>query len=115
MSSWCYLPAPDAPFDTVCFHAEQAAEKYLKALLTFLGVPFGKTHDLPELLLLLPDDSSISVAVGDLSGLADAAVAARYPDDLSEYDRVVAEDMVRQAETVKSAVLRELEGRGYTP
>jgi len=47
------LPARDAPFDTVCFHAQQAAEKYIKAMLTFYGVPFSKTHDLPELLLLL--------------------------------------------------------------
>ena len=51
------MPAEDAPFDTVCFHAQQAAEKYLKALLTFYGVPFGRTHDLPELILKLPEDS----------------------------------------------------------
>ncbi len=41
------LPAEDAPFDTVAFHAQQAAEKYLKALLTFYGVPSRRTLCLP--------------------------------------------------------------------
>ena len=41
--------------DQVCFHCQQAAEKYLKALLEELNQPVPKTHDL-ELLLdqLLP-------------------------------------------------------------
>lgn len=107
------LPAEDAPFDTVCFHAQQAAEKYLEALLTFRGIPFGKTHDLPELVLLLPPDSTVPAAVGDLSELTDAAVACRYPLGAEEYDRPFAEEMVRQARTVTSAVLAELGDLGY--
>jgi HEPN domain-containing protein len=108
------MPSEDAPFDTVCFHAQQAAEKYLKALLTFRGVPFGKTHDLSELALLLPEESSVPGSCGDLADLADAAVASRYPDDLVSYDRELAEELVRQAKTVRSAVLAELERLGYT-
>lgn len=34
------------PFDTVCFHAQQCVEKYLKALLSLHGIDFPKTHDL---------------------------------------------------------------------
>jgi HEPN domain-containing protein len=34
------------PFDTVCFHCQQAAEKYLKCLLTYLGIQAPRTHDL---------------------------------------------------------------------
>src|ERR1035441_10215418 len=33
------------PFDTVCFHCQQAAEKYLKCLLTYLGIQAPRTHD----------------------------------------------------------------------
>jgi HEPN domain-containing protein len=40
----------DCPFDTVCFHAQQCVEKYLKALLTLRQIEFSKTHDLTELL-----------------------------------------------------------------
>ena len=34
------------PYDTACFHAQQAVEKYLKALLAFDGQPIPRTHDL---------------------------------------------------------------------
>lgn len=67
------LPDERAPFDTVCFHAQQGAEKYIKALLTALGIPFGRTHDLPELLALLPDSCAVVREVGDLTELTDAA------------------------------------------
>jgi len=36
--------------DTVCFHCQQAAEKYLKGFLAWHETPFSKTHDLLELL-----------------------------------------------------------------
>ena len=38
--------------DIVCFHAQQAAEKYLKAYLVFLEEDFPKTHALEDLVLL---------------------------------------------------------------
>ena len=44
----------DCPTDTVCFHAQQCVEKYIKALLVFLGATFPKTHDIAELRALLP-------------------------------------------------------------
>ena len=36
----------DCPTYTVCFHCQQCAEKYLKALLISRGVDFPRTHDL---------------------------------------------------------------------
>ena len=42
--------------DQICFHCQQAAEKYLKAVLQERGVLFDRTHDLEKLLIvLLPD------------------------------------------------------------
>ncbi len=38
--------------DTVCFHAQQAAEKSLKALLASEGMDYPLTHDIEQLLLL---------------------------------------------------------------
>ncbi len=32
------------PTDTICFHAQQCAEKYLKGFLTFHQIGFPKTH-----------------------------------------------------------------------
>ncbi|MDR0598605.1 MAG: HEPN domain-containing protein, partial [Treponema sp.] len=36
----------------ICFHCQQAAEKYLKGFLVFKGIEFPKTHDLAALLKL---------------------------------------------------------------
>lgn len=38
--------------DMVCFHYQQAAEKYLKARLEEVGIHFPKTHDLEAILAL---------------------------------------------------------------
>lgn len=46
----------DAPTDTVAFHLQQTAEKILKALLASRTIVYPKTHDLDELLDLLPTD-----------------------------------------------------------
>ena len=46
-------------YDSACFHAQQCAEKYLKARLQEATTPFPRTHDLEALLnLLLPIDPS---------------------------------------------------------
>lgn len=71
-----------ASYGSASFHAQQAAEKALKALLTRHGVEFGKTHSIEELLQL-----GESVAPGLLDRLADAgkltpyAVRTRYPGE----------------------------------
>jgi len=45
------LNVEDNPnYDAVCFHAQQCAEKYLKARLQESDIPFGKTHVLTLLL-----------------------------------------------------------------
>lgn len=53
----------DPVYDDVCFHAQQCAEKYLKAWLEEKGINFSKTHDLLELAKLclptLPELSNI--------------------------------------------------------
>ena len=47
-------PRVEQPTEAVCFHAQQCAEKYVKALLVFRGTDFLKTHDLEKLTALLP-------------------------------------------------------------
>jgi HEPN domain-containing protein len=39
------------PWDNVCFHAQQAAEKILKAFLVYHGQIPPKTHDCVSLLM----------------------------------------------------------------
>ena len=48
------------PYDTACFHCHQAAEKYLKALLTLLGIQAPRTHDLGNVGAFAPRVSTLS-------------------------------------------------------
>jgi len=67
-------------YDAVCFHAQQCAEKYLKALLTERNVRFPKMRHLPTLLdLLVPVCLDAEACREDLSSLAPFAVDLRYP------------------------------------
>jgi HEPN domain-containing protein len=66
--------------DAVGFHCQQAAEKYLKALLCELGLPIPRIHELHELLvLLLPHHCDLSPLKRILVSLSRYAVEYRYP------------------------------------
>lgn len=70
---------------SACFHAQQAAEKYLKGVLVVQGVAFPRTHDLGMLVTLFPPGSDplsvspVSVSPVQLQLLAGYAVDSRYP------------------------------------
>lgn len=76
-------PNPDA----VCFHAQQCAEKYLKAVLIEHGLGFPKTHDLAIILSLVEAiEPAWEGLREDLNALTDRAVEVRYPGNPSEPD-----------------------------
>lgn len=95
----------DCPFDTVCFHAQQCAEKYLKALLTYTSVPFPKIHDLTEIIALVPPGLLSEVESFDLEELTPYAVETRYAGFRDDFSREEAEEAVENAERVRRAVL----------
>jgi HEPN domain-containing protein len=74
------MSTPDPPLAPASFHAQQTAEKALKALLTRFESPFGKTHELQVLA-----DAAERVSPGiqseliDLDELTLFAVGGRYP------------------------------------
>src|SRR5262249_7193237 len=71
--------AHEAPLDTVAFHLQQCAEKLIKALLTSRAIVYPKTHDLDELLDLVPSDlSGIQAFRERLAGWNSYAVEMRY-------------------------------------
>lgn len=73
------LLGKECPTDTVCFHAQQCAEKYVKALLVLDGVPFPKTHDLERLVSLVPSATRPSLTLAEQFLLTEYATGARYP------------------------------------
>jgi len=95
----------DGPYDTACFHAQQAAEKYLKALIALHGRPIPRTHDLEELerscqeIKPLPELGQL-----DLSELTGYAVELRYDAEFWPA-RETASEAVAVAEQVRAIVL----------
>jgi HEPN domain-containing protein len=103
--------APEAAFrDIVVFHAQQAAEKYLKALLTRHQVEFPKTHVIRRLLLLLETvQPELAHALSDAEWLSPFGVDVRYPADVAETLPGDERRAVELARRVESAVLPSLE------
>jgi HEPN domain-containing protein len=78
-------------YDAVCFHCQQCAEKYLKAVLQDNDKRIPKIHFLLELLaMILKFDGSYEFLKADLEVLEDYAVRFRYPGDLAEKEQAQA-------------------------
>ncbi len=71
--------------ELVVFHAQQAVEKYLKALLVRHQIEFPKTHDIEKLLRLLATvHSEIANSLLEAKWLTPFGVEIRYPGDFPE-------------------------------
>ena len=95
------------PTDTVCFHAQQCVEKYLKAVLIFEGIDFPKTHDLETLVSLIPAASKPDLSDEEQARLTEYATGARYPG-WEEISLTVARRAVAVARRVRRSVRRRL-------
>ncbi len=104
---------PKPPLDTVCFHAQQCAEKYLKAYLVQYEINFEKTHNLGELVLLAAKVDEDFQEIIDISEkLTDYAVDIRYPFLLEEPTKEEARETIEMAEKIKKFVLSKLPKEG---
>ena len=93
-----------------CFHAQQAAEKYLKALLTWHQIEFPKTHAIEQLLDLVKDaEPETASSLRDAVALTPYGVDIRYPGDQPEPNRQEAGEAVELARKVRDAILPLLE------
>lgn len=63
----------------LCFHAQQASEKALKALFVVLSMPYPRTHDLAFIIDSLPSEITIPPFLLNLPILTKYAVQYRYP------------------------------------
>ena len=103
------LRARKAPnYDSACFHAQQCAEKYLKARLCEAGIVTEKTHNLLHLLdCCMPIEPLWEGLRTPLNVLNAYAVAFRYPGESA--DRTTARDAIQICKTVRETVRQSLE------
>jgi HEPN domain-containing protein len=104
------INAKEAPTESVCFHAQQAVEKFLKAYLTHIDLKAGKTYDIATLLEMCIDNDKEfeSLNIEELEGLTFYAVEVRYPDDFYIPSLKEAQNALALSKEVKSFVLKKL-------
>ena len=98
MSSSC-------PFRLIAYHAQQCAEKYLKAYLVFKRIDFPYTHNIRNLLQLC--DGNWTGEISDADELTPFAVTTRYPGEDERVTRKDAQHALDLAKKVRR-VLRSV-------
>ncbi len=100
----------DPPFASLAaFHAQQAAEKSLKAFLLWNSRIFGKTHDLQRLGRECADiDGTLEDVSNRVAPISVYAVEPRYPADLPNPSIDQAKEALRLARELFDAILARL-------
>lgn len=92
---------------SACFHAQQCAEKYLKALLIVKKREFPKTHDLLTLDTMCAEEGVfLGLTPSQLGSLSARAVRARYPGDAPTIEE--AREAIQIAQAVRRFARRFL-------
>lgn len=90
-----------APLEIICFHCQQAAEKFLKGVTVSFGNEPEKVHDLPKLLNTLRNFVSVPDELRRSAlQLTQFGAKARYPNDMT-VDEAQTKNAVAQAERIK--------------
>ncbi len=93
--------------DMVCFHCQQAAEKYLKARLEEASIHFPKTHDLESILhLLTPVEPLWSALLPATKRLKPFGVLIRYPGN--DATKTQAKQAIIDSRTIRAEVRHAL-------
>ena len=87
--------------EQACFHAQQAAEKALKAVLLFKRVEFPLVHDLETLMGLLQENAiSFPPEIRAAVSLTPYATETRYPGHLEQVTLSDIDEAIRLADAV---------------
>lgn len=92
--------SPNILLATLCFHAQQVAEKSLKAVLIAHVIPVPRIHNIDILLDLLPQDIELPEELQEARKLTAYAVIARYPSNLEPIEQQEYEVVLQLAEKV---------------
>lgn len=111
------LPLPQGAFyEAPCFHAQQAAEKALKAVYQHHGWTFRYTHDLGELTTDLKREGLAVPAEGEEAiVLTGFACEARYPGLSEPVSEEEYRDAIHHAQTVVTWAEGQIDVRRQQP
>lgn len=101
--------ADEVPWDTVAYHAQQAAEKMLKACLVSRGIEVPRTHDLGRLVgECLAAGIPIDAVTQDCDLLTPYGISSRYPGDEPDVLEVEARQAVEAAQRIVAVAMSVL-------
>ncbi len=96
-------------YENVGFHAQQAAEKFVKAFLVCHQIEFPKSHDMALLRQLVARiDPRLAEKLAIADSLTPYGVEFRYPGDLPSVSRTEGEKALRAAEQARELISRSL-------
>lgn len=103
----------EPPLDIICFHAQQCAEKYVKAFLTHHEIEFEKTHNLGDLILLAAQIDKGFRKISEMGEkLTPYAVEIRYPGILDEEITIdKTKEAIELCKKIKKFVLSKLSNK----
>lgn len=101
----------ECPTDTVCFHAQQCVEKYIKAYLVTAGIAFARTHDVETLVGLIPKHVQVSLTIEEQRRLTDYATTLRYPGPYEPVTLSEAKEAVKLARRIRREIRKLLEDK----
>jgi HEPN domain-containing protein len=93
----------------ICFSAQQAGEKALKAVLVLLEIKFPHTHDLDLVREMIPEGWEVRKKFPKLYDLSVWAVESRYPGNYPDVVEYEAREVLLLAEAIYDAVKEEME------
>lgn len=96
--------------DTICFHMQQAVEKYLKGYLVYFEQEAEKTHNISRILAkCISIDSSFSeLTDAGIEILTPYGTVIRYPDDFYMPDITETKEAIHLAEKVVSFIEKKI-------
>lgn len=99
----------NGPPNQMCFHSQQAAEKYLKGFLIAHGREFDKSHLLRYLLELCEEiDKDFMELRNDVIYLTQFYIETRYPGDIPEFSFDEGKQAFESSLRIKEFVLRKM-------
>jgi len=102
----------NVPYRLIAYHAQQCAEKHLKAYLVSQGVDFPYTHNISTLLELCCEHEDWPASLRDAEELTRYAITTRYPGEDAEVTKPEVRHGIELAQQVRTAVRAALQERG---
>ena len=110
-AGYALLRDPDHYPRQICFLAQQAAEKAIKAIFVWLDIKHPYSHDLDRLRNLLPDGWRVKTQYPDLATLTIWAIVTRYPTEMPDIVEADARQALEMAERIYQLIETEMAER----